>query len=260
MAKGNVGKKPISQEEYITNKVLTVFSVCLLGVLVLMVLQRLLSYGNTWRTGMIVSKGLLGIGVIGLVIGVILLVREVSGKRSGARRILCGRNLLIASALMVVAMAAILYLGVGPIKVLYAVLPALAVYYLIYHSYAREFFLIAVDTGASLAFMWLVHRALATTHFVWVAYASLAAAVILAVVQLIAVATLRGKDGKFRYRGKKIDLQFSRNAYTMLTITPILMAVLVAVVLFAPAHILIAMGVAAAYLFITAVYYTVKLM
>ena len=118
----------------------------------------------------------------------------------------------------------------------------------------------AVDAGAALAFMWLVHRALSTTHFVWVAYVSLAAVVILAVVQLIVVATLRGKNGKIVYRGKKIDLQFSRNAYTMLTITPILMAVLVAVVLFAPAHILITMGAAAAYLFVTAVYYTVKLM
>lgn len=37
MAKNNVGKKPISQEEYTTNKVLAVFSVCLLGVLVLMI-------------------------------------------------------------------------------------------------------------------------------------------------------------------------------------------------------------------------------
>lgn len=260
MAKGNVGKKPISEEEYTTNKVLTVFSVCLLGVLVLMVLQRLLDYTNTWSTGVLLGRILLGVGIVGIVAGVVMLVREVSGKRSGARRIVCGRNLLIASILTVVSMCAILYLGVGPIKVLYAVLPALAVYYLIYHSYAREFFLIAVDAGASLAFMWLVHRALATTHFVWVAYASLAAAVILAVVQLIAVATLRGKNGKIRYRGKKIDLQFSRNAYTMLTITPILMAALVAVVLFAPVHILIAMGAAAAYLFITAVYYTVKLM
>ena len=42
MAKNNVGKKPISQEEYTTNKVLAVFSVCLLGVLVLMILERLL--------------------------------------------------------------------------------------------------------------------------------------------------------------------------------------------------------------------------
>ena len=52
MAKSNVGKKPISKEEYTTNKVLTVFSVCLLGVLVLMVVQRLLDcagYGPAAR-------------------------------------------------------------------------------------------------------------------------------------------------------------------------------------------------------------------
>lgn len=46
----------------------------------------------------------------------------------------------------------------------------------------------------------------------------------------------------------------------MMTVTPILMTVLTAVVLFAPAHMLVVMGAAAAYLFVTAVYYTVKLM
>ncbi|WP_125115669.1 hypothetical protein [Agathobaculum sp. Marseille-P7918] len=260
MAKSNVGKKPISEEEYTTNKVLTVFSVCLLGVLVLMVVQRLLDYTNTWSTGMLVSRILLGIGVLGLICGVVLLAREIAGKRQAVRRILCGRNVLIASIVLVLAMAAVLYLGTGPIKVLYVVLPVLAVYYLVYHSYAKEFFLIAVDTGVGIGLMWLIHRALDTTNYVWVAYASLIAAIVLTVAQLIAVGILRGKNGKIMYRGKKKDMQFSRNAYTMLTITPVLMAVLVAAVLFAPTHILIAMGVAAAYLFITAVYYTVKLM
>ena len=56
MSKSNVGKKTISKEEYTTNKVLTVFSVCLLGVLVLMIVQRLLDYANTWATGMLVVK------------------------------------------------------------------------------------------------------------------------------------------------------------------------------------------------------------
>lgn len=260
MAKGNVGKKPISEEEYTTNKVLTVFSVCLLGVLVLMALQRLLDYTNTWMTGMRVAQVLLGVGVVFALCGVVLLVREASGKCNGTRRILCGRNVLIASIVMIAAMASIVQFGAGPIKILYAVLPVLAVYYLVFHSYAREFFIITIDAGAGIALMWLVHRALATTNFVWVAYAALGAAVVLAVVQLIVVGMLRSKNGKFVYRGKKVDLQFSRNAYTMLTVTPILMAVLVAAVLFAPAHVLIAMGAAAAYLFITAVYYTVKLM
>ena len=81
-----------------------------------------------------------------------------------------------------------------------------------------------------------------------------------AVIQLICVWTLRGKGGKFTFRGKKVDSHFSRNAYTMLTVTPVLMAVLTAVVLFMPSWLLVAMGCAAAYLFVTAVYYTVKLM
>ena len=57
-----------------------------------------------------------------------------------------------------------------------------------------------------------------------------------------------------------VDSHFSRNAYTMLTVTPLVMAVLVVAVLLMSSWTLVAMGCAAAYLFITAVYYTVKLM
>ena len=250
MAKSNVGKKPISKEEYTTNKVLTVFSVCLLGVLVLMVVQRLLDYTNTWSTGMLMVRVLLGIGIAGIIWGVVLLARELMGKRDGSYRIICGRNVLIASIVMAASMAVIGYLGTGPIKGLYV----------IYHSYAPEFFLIAADAGMALGLMWLVHRALISARFGWVAYAALAAAAVLTVVQLVCVWKLRGKQGKFVWRGRKVDTHFSRNAYTMLTVTPIVMTVLVAAALFLPARMLIAMGIAAAYLFITAVYYTVKLM
>lgn len=92
-----MGKKPISEEEYTTNKVLTVFSVCLLGVLVLMILQRLLNYGSTFMIGLIVTKILLAIGIIGVVGGLVMLGMERTGRRNGSRRIICGRNLLIAS-------------------------------------------------------------------------------------------------------------------------------------------------------------------
>ena len=84
MAKSNVGKKPISEEEYTTNKVLTVFSVCLLGVLVLMVLQRLLDYADIWRIGRITVGVLLAAGVAGIIWGIVLLARELSGKRERA--------------------------------------------------------------------------------------------------------------------------------------------------------------------------------
>ena len=133
MAKSNVGKKPISEEEYTTNKVLTVFSICLLGVLVLMVLQRLLNYGSTVMAGFLMIKILLGIGIVGALWGIWLLARELSGKRSGARRLICGRNVLIVSIVIILSMSVINYLGIQPIKVLYVVLPVLAVYYLVYH-------------------------------------------------------------------------------------------------------------------------------
>ena len=246
MSKSNVGKKTISKEEYTTNKVLTVFSVCLLGVLVLMIVQRLLDYANTWATGMLVVKVLLGL--------------ELSGRRNSARRIISGRNVLIASIIMVLCMWAISYVGTQPIKMLYVVLPVLAVYYLVYHSYAPEFFVIAADCGMAIGLMWLIHRALVSSNFGWMAYAAVGAAVVLALLQLIIVWILRGKGGKFTFRGEKIDSHFSRNAYTMLTVTPLVMAVLVVAVLLMSSWTLVAMGCAAAYLFITAVYYTVKLM
>ena len=260
MSKSNVGKKTISKEEYTTNKVLTVFSVCLLGVLVLMIVQRLLDYANTWATGMLVVKVLLGIGIIGVIWGIVLLGLELSGRRNSAHRIISGRNVLIASIIMVLCMWAISYVGTQPIKMLYVVLPVLAVYYLVYHSYAPEFFVIAADCGMAIGLMWLIHRALVSSNFGWMAYAAVGAAVVLALLQLINVWILRGKGGKFTFRGEKIDSHFSRNAYTMLTVTPLVMAVLVVAVLLMSSWTLVAMGCAAAYLFITAVYYTVKLM
>ena len=251
MAKNNVGKKPISQEEYTTNKVLAVFSVCLLGVLVLMILERLLGYSNTWKTGVLVTRVLLGVGIVGAAAGIIMLGQEHAGKRSSVRRIVCGRNMLIASIVAIVFLTAINY---------YVVLPVLAVYYLVYHSYAPEFFLIAVDTGVGVAAMLVIHRALVSANHTWMSTVAAAGTAVLALIQIAVTASLRRKKGKFTFHGRKIDTQFSKNAYLMLTITPIVMVALTAVVVLAASHVMIALGAAAAYLFITAVYYTVKLM
>ena len=231
------------------------FSVCLLGVLVLMILQRLLNYGSTFMIGLIVTRILLAIGIIGVVGGLVMLGMERTGRRNGSRRIICGRNLLIASVVMTVS-----YIGIAPIKALYVILPVLAVFYLVYHSYSTEFFVITVDCGAALGMMWLVHRALVSSNFTWMAYAVLIAAAVLTVAQIAVVNSVRGRQGKAKNTGKKAEARFSSNAFLMMTVTPILMTVLTAVVLFAPAHMLVVMGAAAAYLFVTAVYYTVKLM
>ncbi len=260
MAKSKASKKPISEEEYTTNKVLTVFSVCLAGVLVLMVLQRLLNYVSTWMIGRIFALVLLGVGAVGVACSLYLLVQERSGRRVAERKILRGRNLLITSLILSVCMYLIYQFGALPIKGMYVILPVLAVYYLIYHSYSPEFFIISLDCGIAVGLMWLVQRALSSSHFKQLAYMSVGAAVVLALIQIIIVKSIQGKKGMFTFRGKDMKMHFSRNAYTILFVTPVIMAVMTAGVLLQPARFLVLLGVVAAYLFITAVYYTVKLM
>ena len=168
--------------------------------------------------------------------------------------------MLIASIVAIVFLTAINYYGTMPIKAMYVVLPVLAAYYLVYHSYAPEFFLIAVDTGVGVAAMLVIHRALVSANHTWMSTVAAAGTAVLALIQIAVTASLRRKKGKFTFHGRKIDTQFSKNAYLMLTITPIVMVALTAVVVLAASHVMIALGAAAAYLFITAVYYTVKLM
>ncbi len=260
MAKSKVSKKPISEEEYTTNKVLTVFSACLGGVLVLMVLQRLLNYVSTWTVGRTLALVLLGVGVVGALWSIYLLIQERSGKRPTERRILRGRNVLIASLILAACMWIIYEYGAFPIKGMYVILPVLAVYYLVYHSYSPEFFLISLDCGIAIGLMWLVQRALNSSHFKTMAYVAVGLAAVLALVQIICVVSLRGKNGKFTFKGRKMDAHFSKNAYTILLVTPVLMAAMTAGVLLQPGRFLVLLGAAAAFLFITAVYYTVKLM
>ena len=59
MAANNVPQK--EKEEYITNKVLVVFSLCLGGVLLLMGVKNLVSNGVSYLTGIMVVKVLIGI-------------------------------------------------------------------------------------------------------------------------------------------------------------------------------------------------------
>ncbi len=260
LAKSKASKKPISEEEYTTNKVLTVFSVCLAGVLVLMVLQRLLNYVSTWRIGRIIALVLLGAGAVGMVYSLYLFAQERSGKRNAERKILRGRNVLITSLILSVCMWVIYQYGALPIKGMYVVLPVLAVYYLIYHSYSPEFFIIALDCGIAVGLMWMVQRALNSSRFGKMAYVLVGAAVVLALIQIAFVKSIQGKKGRFAFRGRNMQMNFSKNAYIILFVTPVLMMVMTAGVLLQPQRFLVLLGVVAAYLFITAVYYTVKLM
>ena len=130
---------PQKREDYITNKVLAVFSVCLAGVLVLMGLRKLIDFGTTYLLGMTVLRVLMGVAALGAIGSILLMLHEKKKGRDLSCRILTGRNLLILFAAALVIFALIHHYGLPIFKVFYGLLPALAVYYLIYHSYQPEF-------------------------------------------------------------------------------------------------------------------------
>lgn len=63
MAKTMWVKKPISGRVYHQQGARSIQR--LLGVLVLMILERLLGYSNTWKTGVLVTRVAAGVGIVG---------------------------------------------------------------------------------------------------------------------------------------------------------------------------------------------------
>ena len=88
--------------------------------------------------------------------------------------------------------------------------------------------------------------------------ALLAVAVVLAVVQFALVLRVKGAAGKLALGGKEYAFKFSKNAYLMMQLGAVALAVIVAAGVFAGST-LLALGIAAALFIVTGVYYTVKL-
>ncbi len=252
---------PQKQEDYITNKVLAVFTVCLGGVLILMGLKKLIDFGTTFTLGMMVVRILMGVSAVGVLVGIWQLMRERKNNIDNTYRIATGRHIITVFLAALIILAFVHHYTFPIFKVFYGLLPALAVYYLIYHSYQPEFCVISVDCGVTAALLLIVRRAQISANVKYLAWVAAAISVVIVVVQLAAVAKVKAKHGKIMLGKRKRDFMFSQNAYKMMNITPIVMAVfVVAGAVLGTTAALYILFAALAYLFVTAVYYTVKMM
>lgn len=247
------------EEEYITNKVLIVFSLCIVGVLILMGIKNMVNYGYSYLRGMMLIRILIGISGLGVILGIFKIIREKRSKIKMTLRIFTGKNITLVSLISLIVFALTYRYLFLVFNVFYVVLPALAVYYLVFHSYQREFFIIAADVGIAGALLF----ALRSTIFNALPIAAIITAImaIVTVIQLFIVGKIKSNNGNFKLGKKEYSFNFSKNAYTMMFITPVIMLALVAGGAFTTSAIaLYAIFAMAAYLFVTAVYYTVKLM
>ena len=249
-------KKPDQKNnDYITNKVLAVFTLCLCGVLGLMFLNGMLGSSSKVLLGIQILNIGKYIGLVLALLGAFLLYRERKQNIDTSMKMICGRSVcLLGIELFVMFLLLYKYAG-SAFKAFYVILLAYAFAYLIYHSYQREFFVVSVDCmiGAGLAYL------VNTVSFGGVkGYALLALAVVLAIAQIALVQRIKKAGGKLTCKGQEIAFKFSKNAYTMMTLGAVVLAAVTALGLFT-GSVMLAVGLAAALFIVSGVYYTVKL-
>lgn len=141
------------------------------------------------------------------------------------------------------------------VKFMCAAIPAAAVLALVYYLFQREFFLIALAGGVSIAALWVIRRA--GTGHTGMLYVALVAALAVLVVLAFAARKLQGNGGMW----KEKRVLGKNAAYPMIYVTCAVMAVLLlaaAVAGSGAAYYLLFPAVG--WLIIMAVYFTVKLM
>ncbi len=258
-------KNPLSQKEqdYITNKVLLVFTAAVCGILVLVLLYRLLVTGSTVMQGYYTVMILGAAGVFGVIFGFVRLFKEkrLQNTELYKFKVFSGKNIIIVSAIVAVCCLLICIYYVSVIKVLYVVLPVLAVYYLVYNVYQREFFLVTIDLGAAVAMLWIIGKAQANTDKAYFVYIALGLYAVWTILNLIACSRARNRQGVLKLGKNEVELFLTKNGFRMLILTVVIMlAILLAAVLLGPTATYYLKFVVFAYLFVSAVYYTVKLM
>ncbi|MCL2083955.1 MAG: hypothetical protein FWH06_01690 [Oscillospiraceae bacterium] len=243
------------KEEELTNRILLVFGLSLAALLLLMLLNRLLiadngrhmitvSYGCLFAALTIAAASLAG-----------LIYMAVLWKRSPGS-VWVGRLLHITSiALLFAGALALIYRNQYEVfPLLYVVLISVAVLYLVYNIYQRDFFVQAVVTGCAALTLYGFSRLLGKSMLSYIGYGAATLLLIGALGVTYYISRRRGMLGGLRLLPANANFPLMYVTYLALN------AALLAALLIGAAFSFWAMIGVLGYLFVLAVYYTVKLM
>ena len=249
------------KEDVVLNRVLIWFGAAVVVELILLLLNRY--YINvTTAPGEIEFAGallkawpaIIGVTAAGTVICLLWsFFWAKGGKRVTLPAVLSGAFF----AGLVISVVTYRFYSAG-VQFLCGVVPAAAVLALVYYLYQHEFFAVTVLSALGLVGLWLFRRAGGGHQTLVYAYVVVLAVILVAAILLCR--SLSAKDGVLTLGGKKLQV-FSRNAsYGMIYLTcAIVAAAVVAALLLGTAAAYYLIFALVAWIFIMAVYYTVKL-
>lgn len=244
------------KKDYVTNKLLLVFTFAFALLLLLMNIGRMMKSTTTYLAAYTTVKVVAAVAFAVAIAGIVMMIVEHVKKRDMSYRLFCGKNITVGAVFVAIcAIALSLVFSQEMLMLLYIFVPAVVVLYIIYYSYQREFFMIALACAIGGIGVWLLRSDLVNSSDMLLL--SLSAVAVAFCAALTVWAHCGG--GKIKLAGRELTL-FKKDArYGIVYLTFILVLMLLAAsFLAADLAIYFVFGLIG-YIVLTGVYYTVKL-
>ncbi|MEG1240026.1 MAG: hypothetical protein RSD46_01615 [Oscillospiraceae bacterium] len=245
------------QEDIALNRLLLWFGGTVILELLVLLMNRVYLNGTVQLVAAL-NKVILILCVVGVVLAVVSGLWLARCRKEKKHTTMPAACLVFFAALAICSAVTTLWRAAG-LDLLYMLLPAICILALVYYLYQREFFTVALLSAGTLLATWLLWKAAGTPSTI--TYAVCIFVAVLAVVIAIVTRLLQMKDGQFTVKETKLRV-FQKNAtYLCIYITCIIsILVLLAGLLLGATAAYAALFLTVAWIFIMAVFYTVRLM
>lgn len=253
-------KQPSRRDEYITNRILIVFALAFAGIIGLMVVNYFYPRMGSMVTTYYTLNVLMWLGAAAFVVGLVMEFVTLRNPPESKMHIFRGINIAVLGAI-VGGSCLYMVLDMAAVQQLYLLVPVLAILYLVYFIYQREFFFVASVSVLGCFTCWALSKLLGNGGYVGLPYVvgGLCAAVLIAVVVVALI--FRARGGRVKVAGREIAFFKPGARYTAIYIAcAVIAACIIASFIFGAFIAYCAFFVVAGLLFIFAVYFTVKLM
>ena len=214
MSKANRSDK--RAQDYVVNKLLCVFTLAFLLILGLMNISRMMSRADSYVSAFTAMPY---IAAVFAVLTVLCIVWAIIAKAKGvdtSYRLLTGKHFAFVFAFCTLCAALLaLSFNKGMLTFLYVLIPVVAVLYIIFYSYPRDFFVVATTSCLGAIAVWVLATLKTGGLYptLLYAFAALALVVLVAAVVLTVIAQVKG--------GKLFGANFfdSKALYALLYVT-----------------------------------------
>ncbi len=238
------------RNEQISNRILIVFTIAFVYVAFLMFLDNLLSVATTFLAGIQTTQAAMIISIVVLALGIFLKANKKLENRAFSPELIIGFGAISALAMAAIYTNILEFQTI--IAYLYAIAPITAVLHMVYYLYHREFFVIGILGVCGISGVWVQTVEQFTANKILVAMGIAVATIV--ITTIIGMTSFK----KCKIMGKTSPFKSQKG-----TIMPVTMLVTLASILGAyfmvDGYAMVVMFALIGLLFMTAVYYTIKL-